>query len=257
MHNVVWIELKNPFNNNHNATVNMQLFFTPNIDINSDTIFLEKEESKHIVRVLRMKKGEKILLTDGKGNLLTTEIYDANQKSCEVKILARKSNHEKRNYHLHIAVAPTKNNDRYEWFLEKATEIGVDEITPIIGQRSERKTVKNDRLKKVILSAVKQSLKAYIPKINEAIKLKDFLIQEYNADKFIAHCVEDDKKTLKSQLIENHNYIVLIGPEGDFSKEEIDLAITKGFVPVTLGNFRLRTETAALVAVHSIAFVNE
>jgi 16S rRNA (uracil1498-N3)-methyltransferase len=235
----------------------MQLFYTPEIDFSNNIISLNKEESKHIVRVLRLKEGNEIFITDGNGNLLKVEITVANQNSCDVKVLERKSNHEKRDYYIHMAVAPTKNNDRYEWFLEKATEIGIDEITPIIGQHSERKKVKIERYQKVILAAVKQSLKAYIPKINEAIKLKDFLESDFEGDKFIAHCVEDDRKSLKSELTKNSRYLILIGPEGDFSKDEIALAINKGFTPVTLGNFRLRTETAALAAVHSIAFVNE
>lgn len=235
----------------------MQLFYTPNIDFSEDTLTLAKEESKHIVRVLRLKEGSVIYVTDGNGNLLKVEIIDANQNTCSVKVLERTANHEKRDYYIHMAVAPTKNNDRYEWFLEKATEIGIDEITPIIGQHSERKKIKLERFQKVILSGVKQSLKAYIPKINEAVKFKDFLKEDFDGDKFIAHCVEDDRKSLKSELIPGKRYLVLIGPEGDFNKEEIKLALEKGYTPVTLGNFRLRTETAALAAVHSIAFVNE
>lgn len=235
----------------------MQLFYTPEIDFNTDIFSLNKNESKHIVRVLRLDEGKQIFVTDGKGTLLKVEITNANQNACEVRVLERITNHEKRNYYVHLAVAPTKNNDRYEWFLEKATEIGIDEITPVIGNHSERKKIKLERFQKVILSAVKQSLKAYIPKINETIKVKDFLNRDFDGDKFIAHCVEDDRKSLKSELIPGRKYLVMIGPEGDFSKEEINLAIEKGFVPVTLGNFRLRTETAALAAVHSIAFVNE
>ena len=235
----------------------MQLFYTPNIDISSKSFTLNKEESRHIIRVLRLKEKNLIYVTDGKGNLIKAEIIDANQNACEVKVLEISSNHEKRDYYVHMAVAPTKNNDRYEWFLEKATEIGVDEITPIIGKHSERKKIKLERFEKVILSGVKQSLKAYIPKINEAIKFENFLKKDFNGDKFIAHCVEDDRKSLKSELIAGRKYLVLIGPEGDFDKEEIALALDKGFTPVSLGNFRLRTETAALAAVHSIAFVNE
>ena len=235
----------------------MQLFYNPDIDASSNTFTLTKDESRHAVRVLRLKEGKEIYITDGKGNLLKTEITNANQNACEVSVLERISNHEKRDYYIHMAVAPTKNNDRYEWFLEKATEIGIDEITPIIGQHSERKKIKLERFEKVILSAVKQSLKAYIPKINEAVKLKDFLKEDFDGDKFIAHCVEDDRKSLKSELKSGRRYLVMIGPEGDFSKEEIKIALEKGYTPVTLGNFRLRTETAALAAVHSIAFVNE
>jgi 16S rRNA (uracil1498-N3)-methyltransferase len=162
-------------------------------------------------------------------------------------------------YSLHLAVAPTKLNDRYEWFLEKATEIGVTEITPIICNHSERKAVKIDRFEKKIQSAMKQSLNGYLPKINKAIAFSNFLkLQEGNLhQKLIAHCEEGTKKSLKSVLKPNDNTTLLIGPEGDFSTNEISESIKAGFIPVTLGNNRLRTETAAIVACHSVAFFNE
>lgn len=235
----------------------MQLFFIENLDFNDTTLILSKEESKHIVRVLRMKEGDSLLLTNGKGLMVEAAISDANQNKCEVSISKKKEDFEKRDYYIHMAVAPTKMNDRYEYFLEKATEIGFDEITPIICSRSERKLVKLDRLKKVVLSAAKQSQKAFLPKVNDAVKFGDFVKTQHDADKFIAHCIEDEKKSLKTELAPNKKYLVLIGPEGDFSKEEVDLAIANNFSPVSLGNFRLRTETAAIVAVHSIAFTNE
>ena len=235
----------------------MQLFYTPNIDLSADKITLSKEESKHIVRVLRLRENSPIYITDGNGLLIEAKITDANQNACEVLVTNRTSNHEKREYYIHMAVAPTKNNDRYEWFLEKATEIGIDEITPIISHHSERKNIKIERFKKVILAGAKQSLKAYIPKINDPTKLKVFLEQDFDGGKYIAHCIEDDRKSLKSEMKPNKRYLILIGPEGDFDKEEVELAIKKGFTPVTLGNFRLRTETAALAAVHSAAFINE
>lgn len=235
----------------------MQLFYTPDIDINADSVSLSKEESKHIVRVLRMKEGNIIFLTDGKGVILEVKIDSANQNLCKVKVLKKTENYQKRNYHIHMAVSPTKSNDRYEWFLEKATEIGIDEITPIITRYSERKKIKLDRYKKVIISALKQSHKAYMPKINEAVSLKEFFSYNIEADKYIAHCHKEDKKSLKREIKNNRKYLILIGPEGDFSEEEIAMAIKKGFVPVSIGNFRLRTETAALAAVHSIAFANE
>jgi len=235
----------------------MQLFFIENLNSSDTSFTFNKEESRHIVKVLRMKEGQGLLITDGKGLMMEAEISNADQNRCEVNIIKKDVDYQKRNYHIHMAVAPTKMNDRFEYFLEKATEIGFDEITPIICQRSERKVVKSERLQKVVLAAAKQSLKAYLPKVNEAVRFNDFLKQNHQAEKFIAHCIEEDKKSLKTELKANKNYLVLIGPEGDFSKEEVDLAIEKGFTPVSLGNFRLRTETAALVAVHSIAFVNE
>lgn len=236
----------------------MQLFHIPEFDKNNTDLIISKEESKHIVRVLRLKNGDFIHITNGKGVLAKAEIIDDNKNACKVRIVEVIDGHEKRDYYVHMAVAPTKNNDRYEWFIEKATEFGLDEITPIICNHSERKTIKTERLNKVILSAAKQSLKAYIPKVNEAVKLDVFLNSDsFDGQKFVAHCIKEDKKSLKSELKPNNKYLILIGPEGDFSKSEVDLAISKGFTPVTLGNFRLRTETAALAAVHSIAFVNE
>jgi 16S rRNA (uracil1498-N3)-methyltransferase len=158
----------------------------------------------------------------------------------------------KRNHYLHLAVAPTKNTDRFEWFLEKATEIGVDEITPILCEHSERKVIKDDRLEKVVISAMKQSLKAYLPKLNPLTPLKDLLNAEFEGKKFIAHCYDLDKRELKNELTESSSHLVLIGPEGDFSEEEIQLAITQQFIPVSLGESRLRTETAGVVACHTV-----
>ena len=158
---------------------------------------------------------------------------------------------------MHLAVAPTKMNDRYEWFLEKATEIGISEITPIICDHSERKVVKTDRFDKIILAAMKQSNQLFLPKLNEPIALKDFLKKEFNSTKYIAHCEETSKKTLKESIKPSTDIVMLIGPEGDFSEKEIKLALENNYIPVSLGNTRLRTETAAMVACHSVAFVNE
>jgi 16S rRNA (uracil1498-N3)-methyltransferase len=148
-------------------------------------------------------------------------------------------------------------NDRYEWFLEKATEIGIDSITPIICDRSERKVIKHERFDKIILSAMKQSLNCHLPKLNEAVSFKNFVGQDFEGDLFIAHCEETDRKSLKQHLRPNQNITILIGPEGDFSVKEIEMALKNKFIPVTLGETRLRTETAAIVACHSVAFVNE
>ncbi|QAA83013.1 16S rRNA (uracil(1498)-N(3))-methyltransferase [Aequorivita sp. H23M31] len=235
----------------------MQLFYNPNILDSEKQVTFDKEESKHIVRVLRMKEGDCFKITNGKGLIFEAEIISAQPKECIAQILSQEIL-EPMKYHLHLAVAPTKLNDRYEWFLEKATEIGISEITPLICDHSERKTIKLERYEKIIQSAMKQSLKAYIPTLNEVISFTDFMNSEFpKTMKFIAHCENTDKKSLKSLLTPKKNITILIGPEGDFSPEEIQLAKKNGFSPVTLGESRLRTETAAIVACHSVAFVNE
>lgn len=228
----------------------MQLFFTPDLDPSLENFILSEEESKHAVRVLRMNAGDRLNLIDGRGGLYEAEIIDPHPKRTVLKILNVQENFQQPNYHLHIAVGPTKNIDRIEWFLEKATEIGIQEITPIICEHSERKDVKLDRLNKVIVSAMKQSLKAYLPKLNPALSFKQFLknIPRDGVQKAIAHCVDSDKKYLNQVFEAGQHYIIMIGPEGDFSAEEIDLALMAGFQPVSLGEARLRTETAALAA---------
>ncbi|WMI64638.1 16S rRNA (uracil(1498)-N(3))-methyltransferase [Aestuariibaculum sp. YM273] len=234
----------------------MQLFYNPDITENTNQFSFEKEESKHIVKVLRKKIGDTLHITNGNGWLFTAEITVADIKNCLVNITS-KTLQPKRNCNLHLAVAPTKMNDRYEWFLEKATEIGIESITPVFCDHSERKVIKADRFEKILQSATKQSLNCYMPKLNEAISFKQFITQTFEGDLFIAHCEETDKKSLKQELKPNTNVTILIGPEGDFSSKEIELAIANKFIPVTLGETRLRTETAAIVACHSVAFVNE
>lgn len=236
----------------------MQLFYNPKITSSTKELTFDKEESRHIIKVLRMKKGDRFNITNGKGSFFDAEIVDENPKACSVNILSEESQ-VPLPYHLHLAVAPTKLNDRYEWFLEKATEIGISEITPIICDHSERKIVKTERYEKIIHSAVKQSLSAFTPVLHESIPLKEFLNQQDDPDlqKYIAHCEESDKKSLKSVLLPNKKVLILIGPEGDFSAEEIQMAIKQGYTPVSLGNRRLRTETAAVVACNTVAFVNE
>ena len=234
----------------------MQLFFNPNISENDISFSFDKDESRHIVKVLRKKSGDALHITNGKGWLFKAEMTLADIKHCSVNIIS-KSLQLKRNYKLHLAVAPTKMNDRYEWFLEKATEMGVETITPIICDHSERKVVKTERFEKIIQSAMKQSLQYYLPKLNTPTTYKDFIRQDYCGQKFIAHCEETDKKSLKSQLKTNEDCLILIGPEGDFSGKEIEIALQHNFIAVTLGETRLRTETAAIAACHSIAFMNE
>lgn len=234
----------------------MQLFYNSNISENDLTFKFDKDESKHIAKVLRKKEGDLLHITNGKGWLFTAEITIAEQKNCVVSIIS-KTLKPKRNYKLHLAVAPTKMNDRYEWFLEKATEIGIETITPIICDHSERKVVKTERFEKIIQSATKQSLQCYLPKLNAPVTFKEFIKQDFNTQIFIAHCEETDKKSLKSQLQPNKDCTILIGPEGDFSVKEIEIALQHNFIPVTLGETRLRTETAAIAACHSVAFLNE
>jgi len=234
----------------------MQLFYNPNIDETTENFSFDKEESKHIIKVLRKKDTDILFVTNGVGLLFKTEITLASDNKCTVKILSIEKA-EPSKFHLHLAVAPTKMNDRFEWFLEKATEIGIHEITPIICDRSERKVVNIERFEKIILTAMKQSNVLFLPKLNNAITFKEFLKRKNEGLQLIAHCEETDKKSLKSVLKPNENVTLLIGPEGDFSEKEIALALENKFVPVSLGNTRLRTETAAVVACHSVVFVNE
>ena len=234
----------------------MQLFYFKNIDAHSTSFSFDKEESKHITKVLRKKEGDILFVTNGLGYLFKTEITLATDSKCTVEIRSIEKANDS-NYHLHLAVAPTKMNDRYEWFLEKATEIGVQEITPIICDHSERKIIKTERFDKIVLSAMKQSNQLFLPKLNEPITFKEFVKKSLEGQKFIAHCEETDKKTLKEVLKACENYTILIGPEGDFSLKEIEIAIKNNFNPVSLGHTRLRTETAAVVACHTVAIINE
>lgn len=234
----------------------MQLFYNPDINTNSSEFSFDKEESKHIIKVLRKKESDILHVTNGLGYLFTTEIIFASEKKCTVKITGSEF-HQPTEFYLHLAVAPTKMNDRFEWFLEKATEIGIHEITPIICEHSERKIIKTERFAKIIESAMKQSLQFHLPKLNEPISLKEFINQNHNENLFIAHCEETEKRLLKESVVKNQKYTVLIGPEGDFSEKEIKLALDNKYIPVSLGNTRLRTETAAVVACHSIVFANE
>ena len=235
----------------------MQLFYDKNINKDDTQFTFDKTESKHIIRVLRKQEDDKLFITNGKGYLFTSVISVANDKRCTVNITKAELFEAPLNYNLHIVIAPTKNNQRLEWFLEKATEIGISEITPIICDNSERKVIKNERLEKVLVSAMKQSKRFYLPILNDAISFKKFINKDIKGLKFIAHCEETDKQTLKNQLEKEKDITILIGPEGDFSLSEILLALENNFKPVSLGKSRLRTETAAIVAVRSVAFVNE
>lgn len=233
----------------------MHLFYTPHI--NSDIYTLDEQESKHCVRVLRLKVGDEITLTDGIGNLYFTKIVEDHPKRCTVQVMEVKKEYGKRPFKIHIALAPTKNIARTEWFIEKATEIGIDEITPLICEHSERKIVKTERLNKVVTSAVKQSLKAYHPVMNPAVEFNKFVQKEFIGGKFIAYCSNEYRDSLKNIYEKGEDALVLIGPEGDFSPDEVELAIKHGFRPVSLGFSRLRTETAALYACCVLNLRNE
>ncbi|MDR0418824.1 MAG: 16S rRNA (uracil(1498)-N(3))-methyltransferase, partial [Prevotellaceae bacterium] len=203
----------------------MHLFYTP--DIHGVSYTLNEEESKHCSRVLRLNIGDRIYLIDGKGGFYTAEILNSNPKHCAVKIVDKKTEYGKRSYYLHIAIAPTKNIERYEWFLEKATEIGTDEITPIISRYSERKMVRDDRSEKIVTAAVKQSLKAYHPKLNSITPFDELIKTPFEGKKLIAHCHDVPKENLKTALSLQENVLILIGPEGDFSMKEVEMAKKK------------------------------
>ncbi len=235
----------------------MQLFYNPEISEKDKQIVFPKDESRHIVKVLRKNEGDLINITNGKGLLFTAELISADHKQCVARIVS-KENQPTPPYYLHLIVAPTKMNDRFEWFLEKAMEIGVHEITPVICEHSERKVVKLNRFERVLQSAMKQSLHYRMPKLNEPIQFSDLLELEIPGKKLIAHCEEDKPRTyLKAEVKPKQQSNILIGPEGDFSTTEIEKALKKGWIAVSLGESRLRTETAAIVACHTVALVNQ
>jgi len=217
---------------------------------------LSEEESHHAIRVLRLAVGTAVYLVDGHGNRYTATIADAHPKRTVLHIEGVKHGIGGRPYYLHVALAPTKNIDRVEWFLEKATEIGVDEVTPLICDRSERREVKTERLYKVMIAAMKQSLRAYLPKLNEAVKLKEFLTYDNPGQRFIAHCMPGEKVFFHRVASPGGRYTMLVGPEGDFSEAEITAALQAGYAAITLGETRLRTETAALLTCAEAALLN-
>lgn len=232
----------------------MNLFYTP--DIAGSIYTLNEEESRHCQRVLRLREGAVIHLTDGRGNLFEARIIDARGRLVSAEISGKQENYGKRNYRLHLAVAPTKNIDRFEWFLEKATEIGVDEITPLICEHSERRHLRIDRLEKIITAAVKQSLKAYHPVLHPLTEYKNFIAAKREGQLFIAHLEEKNPVMLQKAYLRGSNATILTGPEGDFSEDEIASAIKASYQCVSLGESRLRTETAAVLACHAIGMLN-
>jgi 16S rRNA (uracil1498-N3)-methyltransferase len=234
----------------------MQVFYAP--DITGNTYTLDEKESKHLIRVLRMTKGASVRLIDGKGNLYEGIISNPDQNKCSVEISGKTENFEKRNYRLHVAISPLKNPERFEWFIEKSVEIGIDEITPLLCRNTEKSGIKSERINKLIISAMKQSLKATKTILNEPSSFKDFINNDLKGIRMIAHCDHSDERKKVSEVYQkNNNSVFLIGPEGDFTKDEIDSAVRRGFLPVHLGPSRLRTETAGVAACHSIYFMNQ
>jgi 16S rRNA (uracil1498-N3)-methyltransferase len=224
----------------------MHIFYIP--DIKGYEAELPEKESGHAIKVLRMNVGSRVNIVDGKGGLYYAEITEANPRRCRLKILNYQKELREKNYRLHIAIAPTKNIDRFEWFLEKATEIGIDEITPLLTSHSERKIIKPVRLQKILIAAMKQSQKANLPELNTLTAFNDFIKENNIKQKFIAHCNKGHKPHLKDMIQKGSDVLILIGPEGDFSDEEIKNSLQAGFKEITLGNSRLRTETAGVAA---------
>ena len=235
----------------------MQLFYAPEISLPCYT--LSEEESKHCVRVLRMRVGDELHLTDGRGTLYRCKVVDDNAKRCTVEIVDSIPEYEKMSYELSLAVAPTKNIDRYEWFLEKATEVGITEVYPIECDHSERRQIKAEREEKVITAAVKQSLKAYHPTLHPMTRFSEVVTMPFDGNKFIAHCNDSigEREYLGRLIEKGGKNLILIGPEGDFSEEEITFALENGFKAITLGKERLRTETAALIATVITSTINK
>ena len=235
----------------------MQLFYAPEISLPRYT--LPEEESKHCVRVLRMTVGDELHLTDGKGNMYRCKVVSDNVKRCEVEVVETWPEYERMSDGLSMWVAPTKNSDRFEWFLEKATEIGISEVYPLECDHSERRQIKLEREEKVITAAVKQSLKAYHPVLHDLTSVRDIIAMDFEGEKYIAHCDSSfgERPYLGNLVKKGANTLILIGPEGDFSKEEINFALQNGFKAISLGRERLRTETAAVVATTVVATINK
>ena len=233
-----------------------QLFYNSELNETTKLFSFSKDESRHIVKVLRKSTGDPLTITNGVGWIFEAEVIVPNHNKCVVEIQKSKFIHPK-NYSVHLAVSPTKLNDRYEWFLEKVTEIGVTKITPVISHNSERKIIKSERFKKIIQSATKQSLNPYLPSLNPAVTFSKFLKIPQKGKTYIAHCAGGEKYPFKDHIEAGKSVTILIGPEGGFSSEEISTAIKNNYIPVSLGSSRLRTETAAIVACHTIQLCNE
>lgn len=233
----------------------MNVFYLPEAQIGN--VSFPEEESKHIVKVLRMREGDRFCVTDGKGSLFDAELIDSHPKRAVANLSNQRKGYDNRNFRLSIAVAPTKLNERTEWFLEKSTEIGIDEVKLFASYHSERRIANVDRYKKIVIAAMKQSVKSKMPEIKEIQPFDKLVKQDFDGQKFIAWIDDDVTEQLCDLYQKGSNALVLIGPEGDFSKEEVELAKEYGFIPVSLGNARLRTETAAVVACHTVQLINQ
>jgi len=234
----------------------MQIFYVP--DISGDSCVLDEAESRHVIRVLRMTRGDRLKIVDGTGNLFEGLITDPDSSACEVKITGVTREFEKRGYRLHVALSPIKNQERFEWFVEKSVELGIDEITPLICRNTEKQGIKKERINNIIVSAMKQSLKAYRPVLNEPVAFRELTGFDHAGVKMIAHCSpEYERKKISEVYEKGMNALILIGPEGDFTADEVAFATGNGFIQVHLGSSRLRTETAAIAACHSVYFINQ
>ena len=231
------------------------IFYTP--DINGDSYTLNEEESGHAVRVLRLKAGDEITLVDGRGGWYRAMICNPHPKRCEITVREAQHQYGKRPYRLHIGIAPTKNTERFEWFVEKAVEIGIDEITPLLCERSERKNINIARIQRIAVAAMKQSVKAYMPQVNDMVPFNKWLTAVQPEKGYIAYCGDVEKKLLKSAYQCEERTAIAIGPEGDFTPTEVTSALKHDFECISLGESRLRTETAGVVACHSMYFMNE
>ena len=236
----------------------MQLFYSNNR--NSGIFTFDEIESRHIVKVLRQRTGDTINVTDGSGSIYEAAIIDDNHRQCKAEIIRTMPSYRKHDYYLHIAIAPTKNQERMEWFVEKAVEMGIDEISPLVCEHSERRKINRERLRKIALSAMKQSLKTHITKINDIQVLRDFVEKPFDGKKFIPYVSGEEEEAnsrVNDVYFRNENALFLIGPEGDFSKDEISLAVKNNFLPVSLGSSRLRTETAGITACCFVYLINQ
>lgn len=234
----------------------MQIFYSPGIE--GDSYTLDEKESRHCIRVLRMRKGDSVRLIDGKGNLYEGIISDPDQNKCGITITGIIRGFEKKDYIIHIAISPIKNPERFEWFIEKSVEIGIDEITPLICHNTEKQNLKTERINNVIISAMKQSLKGLKSRLNEKFLISDFIARPFKGVKMIACCSQNiERKNISEVYGRNQDALILIGPEGDFTEEEVKMAVAGGFIPVHLGRSRLRTETAGVAACYSVYFMNQ
>lgn len=233
----------------------MYLFYQP--EINSDIVYLSADESRHCIRVMRFSKGDLIHLTDGTGNLYEAILEDDSSKACRLQITKTTRDYGKRLFSLHIAIAIPKNPSRFEWFLEKSTETGIDRITPLVSEKSEKKNFNMDRALNILVSSIKQSNRAYLPHLSNPLHINELTASANEQSRYIASCFGENRIDLKKDYLPGNDVLIMIGPEGDFSEKEMSYAIEKGFKPVMFGQARLRTETAALVACMTINILND